>query len=52
MSDRSAKECEDPIPGRLCHIAAVMMHGVDHQFESRIDKSPRLLGVEVFDQLH
>src|SRR5690348_18003060 len=48
--DRSAKECENPIAGRLHYITFIPSHGLDHNFEHRIDNFASLLGIERLHQ--
>src|SRR5581483_7524904 len=48
--DRSSKECENPIAGRLHYITFIPSHGLDHNFEHRIDNFASLLGIERLHQ--
>jgi len=52
MGDQCAGEGQEDIAGRLDGVTFLVMRGVHHQFEGRIDEGARFFGVEVFDQLH
>src|SRR5262245_30913735 len=52
VSDRCAKQREDPITSGLGDITLIVMNGVDHQLKRRLDDGTRFLGIEAFDQLH
>src|SRR6516162_8829407 len=52
MRNRRTEQREDTVPGGLHNVAAVMMDGVDHQPERRIDNRTSFFRVEVLHQLH
>src|SRR5262249_46708175 len=47
-----AEQRENTIAGGLGEVAVIVMDGVDHQLERRIDDGTGFLGIEVFDQFH
>jgi hypothetical protein len=52
MRDRRTKQSEDAVTRGLRDVAAVALHRLHHQLESRIDDCAGLLGVEVLYQVH
>src|SRR5262250_1606922 len=52
MRDRRAEQGEDTVAGLLGDITVIVMDGVDHQLQRRIDNGAGVLRVEVLDQLH
>src|SRR5215469_198993 len=51
-ADGSAEQSEDAVTCRLRDVAAVALHRLHHQLESRVYDRAGPLGVEVLDQLH
>jgi hypothetical protein len=52
MREGRTKQRKNAVPSRLHDVAAVVVSGVDHQLECRIDKRPGFFRVEVLHQLH
>ena len=52
VRDRRAEECHDSIPQHLVDRALVMVHGLDHAFEHRIEQAARVLGIAIGQELH
>ena len=52
MRNGGTKQRKDAIAEGLCHVALIAMHRLHHQRQGRVDDLARLLGVEVFEQVH
>jgi hypothetical protein len=52
VSNRRAKQRENPVAGRLHDIAVVAMRRIDHQLERRIDYRACFFGIDVLHQIH
>ena len=52
VGHRRAEERHDPVAHHLIHRALVVMDGLHHPLQDRIEESPRLLGVPVGEELH
>ena len=50
VRDRRAEQRQDAIAHRLGHIAFVVMHGLHHQRQHRVDQAAGVFGIEVVDQ--
>ena len=50
MRERGTKEGEDTVAQGLRDVAVVLMHGVHHELQRRIDNRAHLFRVEAFDQ--
>ena len=51
VSERCAKQCENTVASGLRDIAAITVYRFHHQLQHRVDYRPRLLGIEIADQL-
>ena len=47
-----AEQRKYPVAGRLRHVSVVVMHGVHHDLQCRVDDGARLFRIEIFDQFH
>jgi hypothetical protein len=47
MRNRRTEHRENPVAGRLRHIAVVAMDRVHHELQYRVDDGARLLGIEL-----
>jgi hypothetical protein len=52
MGERGAEERHDAVTHDLVHGALVMVHGLHHVLEHRVEELARLLGIAVGEQLH
>ena len=52
VGERRAEEGHDPVSHDLVDGALVVVNGLHHALEHRVEQSPRLLGVAVGEQLH
>ena len=52
VGERGAEERHDPVTHHLIHGALVVMNGVHHALENRIENFARLFGIAVAEQLH
>ena len=52
VGERRAEERHDPVAHDLVHHALVLVDGLDHALEHRVDEVARLLGVAVGQHLH
>ena len=50
VRDRRAEQRQDAIAHRLGHIAFVVVHGLHHQRQHRVDQAARVFRIEVVDQ--
>ncbi len=50
--DRRTEERHDPVAHDLVHRAAVLLDGLAHVLEDRIEELARFLGIAVGDELH
>ncbi len=50
MRQRRAEQGKDAIAQRLRHVAVILMHGVHHELQRRINNRSRLFGVQSFNQ--
>ena len=50
VRDRRAEQRQDAVAHRLGHIAFVVMHGLHHQRQCRVDQAARVFGIEIVDQ--
>jgi hypothetical protein len=48
----SAEQGEDSVASRLRDVTLVVVHGIDHELERRIDDTAGLFGIDALDQLH
>jgi hypothetical protein len=46
VRDWSAEQREDAVTGGLRHVAIVVMDGIHHQLECRVDDCPRFLRID------
>jgi hypothetical protein len=44
-----AEQGKDAITQRLGDIALILMHGVHHELQCRVDNRPRFFGIKSFD---
>ena len=47
VRNRSAKQRENAVSGRLHNVAVIAAHGIDHQLQSRIDDRSCLFRVKI-----
>ena len=52
VRDRRAEQCHDPVAHHLVHRALVVVNGVHHVCEDRVEDLARLLRIAVGDELH
>jgi hypothetical protein len=50
VRDWRPEQRQDAIAHRLGDIAFIVMHGLHHQPQHRVDKAARIFGIEVMDQ--
>jgi len=52
MGQRRAEERHDAVAHHLVHGTLVVVDGLHHAFEDRVEKLPRILGIAVGEQFH
>jgi hypothetical protein len=52
VRDRRAEECHDAVAHHLVDRAFIVVHGLDHPLQHRIEQAPRVLRIAIGQELH